>query len=112
MEATCARYEKYYSEALTKNKSALTNGFKNREFQHLNLLISNNERLENAFFLTVCQMSKLHVEINRNSTSLGALNKIFNKYGTLLNTIAEEDAVPTITKQNVEIRHFRTIKLG
>lgn len=54
LEATCARYEKYYSEALTKNKSALTNGFKNREFQQLNELLAKNERLESAFFLTVC----------------------------------------------------------
>ena len=33
LEATCARYEKYYSEALVKNKSSLTNGFKNRDFE-------------------------------------------------------------------------------
>lgn len=69
LEQTCARYEKYYSEALSRNKSALVDGFANREFNDLNELLSKNERLESSFFKTVVQMSKLHLEIVRNSTA-------------------------------------------
>jgi hypothetical protein len=50
LDATNTRYENYYTEALTKNKNALTNGFKNRDFEQLNNLLQNNDKLENSFF--------------------------------------------------------------
>lgn len=50
LDATNTRYENYYTEALTKNKNALTNGFKNREFEQLNDWLQNNDKLENSFF--------------------------------------------------------------
>lgn len=53
LEQTCARYEKYYSEALSRNKSALVDGFANRDFSDLNDLLSRNERLDSSFFKTV-----------------------------------------------------------
>jgi len=50
LDMTCQRYEKYYAEALTRNKGALVSGFKNRDFQDLNDLLAKNEHLENSFF--------------------------------------------------------------
>lgn len=54
----------------------------------------------------------MHIEINRNATSPGLLNKTFNKNLKFLNTLAEDDEIPVMTKQNVEIRSFGTVKMG
>jgi hypothetical protein len=43
LNATCERYEKYYSEAITKNKNAMVAGFRNREFGELNDLLAKND---------------------------------------------------------------------
>ena len=87
-------------------------GFANREFNDLNELLSKNERLESSFFKTVVQMSKLHLEIIRNSTAQGTVHKSFNKNIQMLNGLCEEDKIPTISKINVEIRKFDSFKLG
>ena len=50
LDATNNRYEKYYTENISRNKNDLTNGFKKREFEKLNDMLQNNEKLENAFF--------------------------------------------------------------
>ena len=110
--ATCERYEKYYSEALTKNKNALVSGFKERNFSNLNELLSKNEHLENAFFQQVVQMSKLHLEIVRTSTSPSTIQKTLNKNSTFLQNLTEEDKIPVISKINAETREFGVIKLG
>ena len=70
---TCERYEKYYSEAITKNKNAMVAGFRNREFGDLNDLLAKNESLEGSFFQTVVQMSKLHSDILKSVTSPGTV---------------------------------------
>ena len=57
-------------------------------------------------------MSKLHLEIIRNSTAQGTVHKAFNKNIQLLNTLCEEDKIPIISKINVEIRQFDSFQLG
>jgi hypothetical protein len=57
-------------------------------------------------------MSKHHLEIIRNSTAQGTVHKAFNKNIQMLNTLCDEDKIPTISKINVEIRKFDSIKLG
>lgn len=57
-------------------------------------------------------MSKLHLEIVKNSTSQGTVHKAFNKNIHMLNNLCEEDKIPTISKINVDIRKFNSIKLG
>ena len=110
--ATCERYEKYYSEALTKNKNALVSGFKDRNFTNLNDLLSKNEHLENSFFQQVVMMSKLHLEIVRTSTSPSTIQKTLNKNSQFLQNLTEEDKIPVISKINPETREFGVIKLG
>jgi len=112
LDLTCQRYEKYFSEAQAKNKSELVNGFKNREFQGLNDLITKNDRLEKSFFLNVVKMSKLHMDINFTSTNLPAVQKLINKQATFLNQIADDDKVPSMSKKNVDSRNFHAITLG
>lgn len=112
LDQTCTRYEKYYSEALAKNKSDLVRGFANRDFSELNDLMAKNERLEQSFFRTVVQMSKLHLDIVRNSTSQGTVQKALNKNTALLSGLCEDDRVPTMSKINVEIRRFGIVPLG
>ena len=50
LNGTCERYEKYYSEAITKNKNSMVSGFRNREFGELNEMLAKNELLEGSFF--------------------------------------------------------------
>lgn len=81
-------------------------GFKSREFENLNDLLAKNEHLETAFFQTVVQMSKLHLDIVRNSTTQGTVHKMMNKQAPMLNTLCDEDKPPTMSKINVQIREF------
>ena len=112
LDLTCQRYEKYYTEALAKNKNSLVSGFRNRDFQDLNDLLARNEHLESSFFQTVVQMSRLHYEISRNTTSQTTIQKALNRKQEFLNNLCEEDKVPAMSKINVEIREFGVIKLG
>ena len=57
-------------------------------------------------------MSKIHLDINRNATSSGSVNKVITKDIDFINTICEDDVVPTMDKQDMEIREFYPIKLG
>ena len=112
LDQTCGRYEKYYSEALAKNKNSLVSGFRNRDFQELNDLLAKNEHLEGSFFQTVVQMSRLHYEVSRNTTSQGTIQKALNRRSDFLSNLCEEDKVPAMSKITVDIRDFGVIKLG
>lgn len=57
-------------------------------------------------------MSKIHLDINKNATSSGSVNKAITKDIDFINAICEDDVVPTMAKQDVEIREFSPIKLG
>ena len=52
LEQTCIRYEKHYTESLAKNKSELVMGFVSRDFDNLNDLIDQNEKLTKSYFRT------------------------------------------------------------
>ena len=43
-------------------------------------------------------MSKIHLDINKNSTSSAAVNRVINKELDFINKITEDDAVPTMAK--------------
>ena len=57
-------------------------------------------------------MSRIHLDINRNSTSSDSINKVITKDIDFINTICEDDVVPTMDKQDMEIREFSPIKFG
>ena len=90
----------------------MVSGFRNRDFQELNDLLAKNEHLENSFFQTVVQMSRLHYEVSRNTTSQGTIQKALNKRSEFLSNLCEEDKVPAMSKITVDIREFGVIKLG
>lgn len=82
LDLTCSRYEKYFTEALAKNKSGLVSGFRNRDFHVLNDFMNKNEQLENQFFQQVVTLSKLHLEVVRNSTNVSIVQKAMQKQNT------------------------------
>ena len=115
LEQNCNRYEKYFSEALARNKSALVSGFANREFQDLNDIMVNNERLDGSYLRTVMQMSKLHLELAKNGSNQAVVQKALNKHGLTLASLCDENDRANqkkMSKVNVEIRKFGVMKLG
>ena len=112
LQLTCERYEKYYSEIITKNKKEMVEGFRHREFGNLNDLLAKNEKLENSFFQTVVKMSRMHLDIMRQCTIASNVQKNLNKNSQFINTLADDDKIPVMSKINVEIRKFDVIKLG
>ena len=87
-------------------------GFRNRDFAELNELLAKNELLENSFFQTVVQMSKLHSDILKSCTVASAVHKTLNKSSQFLTNLCDDDKVPTINKINCEIIDYKPIKLG
>ena len=51
-------------------------------------------------------MSKIHLEVNRNCTSSASLNRVVTKEIDFLTKICEDDTVPSMAKQDIEIREF------
>ena len=84
LESNSVKYEKYYSETLARNRSALVSGFAQREFQDLNELMVANERLEGSYLRNVFQMSSLHLNIFKYSTNQNTVGKVLAKHGQLL----------------------------
>jgi hypothetical protein len=115
LEQNSVKYEKYYSESLARNKSALVSGFAQREFQELNELMTANERLEGSYLRNVFQMSNLHLNIFKFSTNQAAVGKVLAKQGPLLNGLCDENDRTNqkkMSKINVDIRQFKMLELG
>lgn len=69
LETNIQKYEKYYSESLAKNKSALVSGFAQRDFQELNEIMRQNEKLDESYLRDVFLMSNLHLNLFKFSTN-------------------------------------------
>ena len=109
------KYEKYYSETLARNRSALVSGFAQREFQDLNELMAANERLEGSYLRNVFQMSSLHLNIFKYSTNQNTVGKVLAKHGPRLTGLCDESDRANqkkMSKINVDIRQFKALQLG
>lgn len=115
LEQNVQKYEKFYSESLAKNKSALVSGFAQRDFQDLNEIMSQNEKLEASYLRDVFLMSNVHMNLFKFSTNPNAIGKVLAKQTPLLNRLCDESDRANdkkMTKITVETRQFKELNIG
>ena len=57
-------------------------------------------------------MSKLHLDLSKGCTTSSNVHKLLNKNSNFLNSLADDDRIPVMSKISVDIKKFDKILIG